>query len=253
VYFRRGKAALLNDQIHLAPLKQIKRLELRAGRLTATGLDQLIGFNRLESLKLWLADVNDFRFLTHFTELNKLTLIISVTEPRPLLLSERKRSPRGDFGLGSLGTLSKMRELTLFGNPYPDGLLAHIGSLKGLEKLNFWLRGAPPTDYRQLARLSELKHLSLMGSGINDASLIHLSDLKRLKSLGLIINPITDAGLAHLSGLTQLENLDLAHTKITDAGLVHLLPLKKCKSLTVRSTGVTVDGFSDFRAKQEAP
>jgi internalin A len=238
--------------VNLAPLKQIKRLELRAERLTATGLDQLIGFNRLESLKLWLAGVNDFRFLSHFTELNKLTLIISVTES-PLLLFERKRSPRGDFGLGSLCTLSRMRELTVFGHPYPDGLLAHIGTLEGLEKLKFWQRDAPQADYRQIARLSHLKHLSLMSSGINDESLIHLSDLKGLESLGLPINPITDAGLSHLSGLTQLENLELDHTKITDAGLIHLIPLKKCKNLTVRSTGVTVDGLSDLRAKQQAP
>jgi hypothetical protein len=238
--------------VYLAPLKQLKRLDLQTKKLTAEGLAQLIGFNRLESLYLWVDGLKDYQFLSHFPELTKLTLTLSVTERNPLLPFERERTPRGDFGLASLGTLSKLRELTVFGNPYPDGMLAHIGTLEGLEKLDFWLRHVPPTDYRQIARLSRLKHLSLMASGINDESLIHLSDLKGLKSLGLPINPITDAGLAHLSALTQLESLQLDHTRITDAGLIHLLPLKNCKMLSVTNTGVTVDGFSDFQAKREA-
>jgi hypothetical protein len=111
--------------------------------LTAKGLDQLIGFNRLESLRLWVDELKDFHFLSHFPELTKLTLTLSVTERIPLLLFKRERTPRGDFGLASLRTLSKLHELTVFGHPYPDGMLAHIGNFNGLEKLDFWLRDVP--------------------------------------------------------------------------------------------------------------
>jgi hypothetical protein len=237
---------------HLAPLKQLKHLDLRASKVTATGLGLLKGWNRLEHLSLWQGGVKDDHFLGQFPELITLHFSIRGSDRGFLGFLLGKVDRPEDFSITSLGTLSKLRELSVTCHPYPESLLEQIGRLHELERLSIgFVDSIREEDFRHLSRLTHLKSLSMIGSTVSASALSNLSDLKRLKSLSLTNTSATDAGLSHLSRLTELETLRLDYTNITDSGLMHLVPLKKCKKLTVVGTRVSVDGFSAFRAKQE--
>jgi internalin A len=241
--------------VHLALLTQLKRLDLSTGEVTEAGLSQLKGWSRLTRLSLSVMDLEDYRSLSQFPELTTLELDLRKVDQiyaGVAFMTEVKE--RGQLGLTSLGTLSKLRELTVTSSSYPQFLLANIGRIQGLEKLTLDLpRNVPAADFIQLSRLSSLQSLRIDNSTLDDSALAHLAGLKRLKNLSLAGNPITDVGLSHLAGLTELETLELDRTKITDAGLIHLIRLRKCKNLTVANTRVTPNGFSDLRAQQKAP
>jgi hypothetical protein len=246
---------LTDDGIaHLAPLTQLKDLALNASELTEVGLARLKGWNRLTRLSLSVGDLEDYRFLSQFPELISLELILEKFDTKSVPGVWIPVKQRGELGLASLGTLSKLRDLSVSSSSYPESLLANIGRVQGLERLTLALpRNVPTTDFVHLSQLSRLQSLRIDDTSLDDSALAQLSGLNRMKTLSLAYNPISDVGLSRLSGLTELETLNLDHTKITDAGLVHLLPLKNCKMLTIANTGVTVDGLSDFRAKQGAP
>lgn len=92
-----------------------------------------------------------------------------------------------------------------------DALLAAVGRLHRLEKLN-----AP----------------SLRAT---DVGMAHLAGLTRLRSLAIVGTPrLTDAGLAHLAGLEQLESLWILGTmSIEGPGLAHLSGLKRLQTLMI--------------------
>jgi internalin A len=238
---------------YLAPLEQLKHLELRAKKVTETGLALLKGWSRLQYLSLTRLEIKNDQFLSQFPELITLRFSLQGRDRGFLGFFSGKVGRPEDFKVGSLGTLSKLRELTVICFPYPESLLDQIGRLQGLKKLSvYFIDAIPVDDFRHLSKLTHLESLSLSGTAVTDLALSNLVNLKRLKSLTLTNTSTSDAGLPHLSGLTELETLLLDYTKITDAGLIHLIPLKKCKELTVVGTRVSVDGFADFRAKQEA-
>jgi internalin A len=246
---------LTDDGIaHLAPLTQLKNLALNAPDLTGVGLARLKGWNRLTRLSLSMIDLEDYRFLSQFPELTSLELVLEKFDTKSVPGIWLPVERRGELGLASLGTLSKLRDLSVSSSSYPESLLANIGRVQGLERLTLApLRNVPTTDFVHLSRLSSLQSLWIENSTLDDSALAHVAGLKRLKNLSLAGNPISDEGLSHFSGLTELETLGLDRTMITDRGLIHLIPLTKCKTLTVANTAVTVNGLSNFRVKQKSP
>jgi internalin A len=243
-----------DGMVHLAPLTQLKRLHLQVANVTAVGLSRLKGWNRLTRLSLSAEDLEDYRFLGQFPELTTLELTLEKIVQEGPNFTRFADSWVVDLGLASLGTLAKLRELSVHVAPYPESLLAHIGRLQELERLTLTggLKNIPTADFGYLSRLRGINSLRIEYSTLDDTALTHLAGLRRMKSLSLSGNPITDKGLSRLSGLTELETLELDHTLITDAGLIHLIALKKCKNVTVVNTRVTPNGFSALRAQQKA-
>jgi hypothetical protein len=133
-----------------------------------------------------------------------------------------------------------------FRTPQTDDILAHVGRLRRLERLD--AKSSPVTDagLAHLAGLSELRVLSCFGTlELTDAGLAHLAGMKRLEVLWiegptriqgpgmghlaglhrlkfLCIDNETDAGLPNLSRLTGLRKLFIGITKVTDATLAQL-------------------------------
>ncbi len=92
-----------------------------------------------------------------------------------------------------------------------DAILAHVGRLRRLERLD--------------ARATR----------VTDAGLEHLRGLSELRSLSCSGTPaLTDAGLGHLSGLGRLESLSIeGPTRIEGPGLAHLASLNRLRFLLI--------------------
>jgi Leucine rich repeat/Leucine Rich repeat len=144
-----------------------------------------------------------------------------------------------------------------------DGLLVHVGQLRGLEELDLSQSTSPGqrlpslwgsrgeqaletfrmtvTDagVAHLAGLTKLRVLNLSGTDVGDAGLTHLSRLTNLRELRLSATSVTGDGLAHLSGLKGLRVLDLSNTMLTDAGLVYLKGLTGLQTLDLSDTRIS--------------
>jgi hypothetical protein len=95
---------------------------------------------------------------------------------------------------------------------------------------------APPqTDaiLADIGRLPRLERLDAKSVRVTDAGMAHLAGLTKLRSLVIEGTPgLTDAGLAHLAALEQLESLWIEGTmSIEGPGLAHLGGLKRLEFL----------------------
>lgn len=127
-----------------------------------------------------------------------------------------------------------------------DALMARIGQLSGLERLNLnGSKGVTDAGMVHLAGLKNLRHLDLSFVDATGASLEHLKGMKRLKHLELPFGRIVDADLAHLGGLTNQKWLQLQAKAptITDAGLAHLKGLVNLEMISFGSPGITSRGL----------
>jgi hypothetical protein len=158
------------------------------------------------------------------------------------------------------------------GTQSTDAILAHVGQLRRLERLD--ARSTPVTDagLAHLSGLSELRSMSCLGApGLTDACLAHLAGLERLESLWiegsmrikgpglahlarlkrlgfLCIATETDAGLPSLSRLTGLRKLFIGLTKVTDGGLVDLSRLTWLDELAFGGESGSDAGMAHLRS-----
>ncbi|MDR3621992.1 MAG: hypothetical protein P4L85_21760 [Paludisphaera borealis] len=128
-----------------------------------------------------------------------------------------------------------------------DELLAGIGSLSRLDRLNLDGAGVSGAGFVHLERLGRLQILELGGSDVGDADLRHLAGLTSLKQLYLNATKIGDAGVAHLEGLRGLEWLYLAGTQVSDVGLIHLRGLGRLQVLNLINTRVSDAGLEHLK------
>jgi internalin A len=123
--------------------------------------------------------------------------------------------------------------------PQADAILAHVGRLRRLERLD--AQSSPVTDagLAHLRGLSELRSLSCSGTpGLTDAGLAHLAGLERLEVLWIEGSMrIEGPGMAHLAGLHRLSFLCIDNE--TDAGLPNLSRLTGLRKLLIGITKVT--------------
>ncbi len=123
--------------------------------------------------------------------------------------------------------------------PQSDAILAHVGRLRRLERLDARTTRVTDAGLAQLRGLSELRSLSCSGTpALTDAGLAHLSGLGRLESLS-IEGPtrIEGPGLAHLASLNRLRGL-LIHIE-SEAGLPSLSRLVGLRKLSIDMPNVT--------------
>lgn len=122
-------------------------------------------------------------------------------------------------------------------------LLAEIGSLRDLTKLNLEGSGISDDELRHISGLSRLEELSLSSTRITDDGLNHLNNLPRLKELHLDSTNVTDDGLHYLRDLSNIEVLSLHSTDITDDGLKCLKNQDKLRGLYLSATAISDGGL----------
>jgi Leucine Rich repeat len=132
-----------------------------------------------------------------------------------------------------------------------DAVLARIGHLSRLEKMN--LSFSPVTDagVAHLKGLTHLEELSLRGTRVTDTGVAHLAGLGGLRRLHLGHTEVTDRGLAYLEGLTELRQLHLDGTRVTDTGLAHLKGMRRLEDLWLQDTAITDAGLTNLEGKSD--
>jgi hypothetical protein len=153
--------AELRQLASLAPLSQVRSLDLCGSRITDAGLRHLAGMTKLRELDLGSTEITDAG-LAHLARM---------TELKDLDLRDTKIT---DAGLERLAGMTQLRALTLDGTKITDAGL------------------------RCLGRLAQLRRLGLTGTPITDAALKHLKGLTHLEYLGVTKTNVSETGLEDL-------------------------------------------------------
>lgn len=245
----------------IGKLAELRRLNLwEAAAVTDSGVKQLIGLNKLESLRLDRTRVTDAGAVM-LAELKNL---------RDLSINN---CPLTDKGVQALAGLSKLRSLSLGGTDLGAAGLKELTALKELQFLG--ISKTPTTDagMDSVAQLSNLQSLGLVDTKVTDAGLKKLAGLKRLQTLTLDAHRISDStlvllrenGLLHAltiypsylpgasrpSKLEEVLSFDLSGTQVTGAGLRELAGLKSLNVLRLAETRVTDAGLKEVAALSE--
>jgi hypothetical protein len=150
-------------------------------------------------------------------------------------------TPPGPRWLVSLVGVDFFADVTSvkIGPSQTDAILAQVGRLPRLERLDAESVRVTDAGLAHLAGLSELRSLSFMGSpGLTDAGLAHLPGLGRLESLSIEgTTGIEGPGLIHLAGLNRLSFLSI--DSVTDAGVSSLTRLTGLRRVFINLTKVT--------------
>jgi Leucine-rich repeat (LRR) protein len=246
----------------LAGFQELRTLSLSWTKITDAGLKELAGLRQLTTLDLSSTAITDAGLehlagLAHLETLNLsgtgvtgagLAHLAGLKRLRSVNLSGAKLN---DAGMKGLGRLTRLRTLDLTSAAITGAGLRELAGLQHLQTLHLGHSTIPDADFRELAHLKGLRELSLNDTQIGDAGLKGLAGLKDLRTLHLSCAPFTAAGLKALAGLHNLEDLTLWDTNFGDAGLKHLAGLKRLRLLTVYQCGITDAGLKHLTGLQQ--
>ena len=213
----------------LAALKNLRDLDVRYTRVTASGVKELQA--KLPGLTVLYQD-SSVRTAKRAVEMGAV-------------------AGKGETAIGkwlsSIGASVRMREghavaVGLASTSVTDRELALLKELPQLEELS--LRDTEVSDLGMvhLAGLRALKKLDLSSTTLADSALAHLKSLTGLQSLDLSHTLVEGSGLAALSGMTQLRELNLNSARVGDAGMTHVGMLTALETLSLSYTDVTDAG-----------
>jgi Leucine-rich repeat (LRR) protein len=221
---------MTDDQLqHIAPLTNLRELDLSETGILGTGLKHLAGLKSLK--KLWLDN-------THVGD-NELAHLLDLPPLQGLGL---RGTPTTDAGMIHVGKLVSLATLSLSAGVGDEGL-ARLKKLTELRWLSAGDRGITDEGLVHLAGLTQMEDLHLDGAQVSDASLVYLKQVTKLKTLSLYGTRVTERGFIHLEGLQNLENLQVLFG-VTDTGLMHLSKLPSLKNITIRGDSITAKGLA---------
>ena len=257
-------SGIVTDQFlgQLKSLPELRELHMEMTKdVTPAGLAELGKLPQLRQLTLY--NVNSegtglgddvIRGLIGSTSLRELSISecgttdagAKLLEQLPLLtsLSLRQEGRLTDEALKSIGTLSKLKSLSL---------MTYVGT----ERFG-WMRFSAE-GIRQLGRLSELQSLHLVGQevtaevfsfpkltslslghhSVDNAVAAKIGQLTQLRSLELSYSRIDDDGLKWIAGLPELRRLDLSSLAVTDTAIEHFRTHKRLEHISLRAGGLT--------------
>lgn len=152
-----------------------------------------------------------------------------------------------------IGSLTKLKRVTLNGTNVTDTDLSHFSKLGRLEFLE--LERCPKVGdagVKAFGGLTSMVRLDLSGTKVGDGGLKHLSGLVKLEELSLANTAITDAGLVHLSAMRELHLLVLDGTAVNGSGLAALTKMPKMSQLQLMNTQLTGGNWMKFVPKMES-
>jgi len=128
-----------------------------------------------------------------------------------------------------------------------DGLI-ELGTLRNLEKLQFYGNDIGDDGLARLASFPRLQELIVCDGSISDDGLEELKVLQELRDLNVGDNPdVGDKGMKYVGTMETLEDLGIYKTGVSDRGLKDLAGLKRLKSLNCMETRVTREGIGSLQ------
>ncbi|MBM3794928.1 MAG: hypothetical protein FJW31_12860 [Acidobacteria bacterium] len=291
---------------YLRGMTKMRKLSLRGARMTDASLDVLAGMKQLEVLDLYRTQITNAGVvrLQELKELYDVDLrysrvtsngidalraalpgskvqYVGAASVRPKGAGADRPADTSAEAIGAWVTAlggrtkfdgSQLRVISLASTPVSDAQLSHLGTLRGLERLNLHATQVGDLGIDAITGLEDLKELDLSLTTISDAGVAKLAKLKRLEVLrldGTLIEGrtlaslaelpamrelslggprIEDEALTHTGKLTGLTRLKISHTEITDGALKNLAGLSKLQSLDVSGTEVGDPGLKHIAA-----
>jgi hypothetical protein len=133
-----------------------------------------------------------------------------------------------------------------------DRTLATIGTLTNLRELSLFKSGMTNAGMSHLKGLKELRKLHLVDAKVYDSGVAALKGNPKLAELDLSGTMITNAAAATFKTLTGLRLLAVNKTKFGDAGVAQLKELKDLKKLEAIASDVTEKGAMVLEAGNKA-
>jgi serine/threonine protein kinase/WD40 repeat protein len=168
----RGTKTTDADLALLAPLTELRKLELGNTQVTGPGLRHLAPLTKLELLRL-------------------------------------EQTPVTDEGLKDLAGLRQVRSLSLEGTDVTDAGMKSVAALDRLIALNLGSTKVTDAGLKELTGLAHLNWLALYETAITDAAVPDLAKFKQLRELTLSGSRVTDAGLKELARLSNQNTLNV--------------------------------------------
>ena len=197
--------------------------------------------------------------ITRLTGLRKLSLGSVGVSPRGLALLaqlpqiEELSTPVGltDMGMAEIAKMQSLKRLNVFRDQLTDAGLRSLGKLTNLEELILYGNpGMTENGLKALTNLRSLRHLRLGKECLfTDRGIAHLASLPSLKVLWLDTHNITDESLRWLARSKSLERLNMYWLDtITDRGIVYLKDAPRLRKLDVGHARLTDAGLAQFAA-----
>jgi internalin A len=193
---------------HLATFKKLQKLSLPF-LVTDAGIKELAPLSQLRTLELLGCQVTDagLKELAPLAQLQTLML---------------KRTDITDAGLKELAVLQNLRDLDVSITAVTDAGLKHLAPLTHLHRLDLsGNRAITDAGMKELPHLKELDTLWLYGTRVGDSGMKEVGRLEKLQTLRLFNTNVGDEGLKELVELKQLRRLELG-TKVTETGVAEL-------------------------------
>ena len=196
----------------LAPLVELRELELSRTGVTGDALKYISDLKHLESLDLSGACCID------------------------------------DQSLEPLKDLPKLRELVLFDTPVRG---VGLKSFKRLESLDLHWTNADDAGAQVIAGLSGLRRLALGHTKVGNRGAAALRSLERLESLDLSDTHVDNRAVESLSGIRSLTDLALSHTKIDSGALAILDRMPGLKSVALANARIDARDLVAYRKRRK--
>lgn len=242
-------------------LDNVRALHL-GGAFSDDAIEKVVTMDTVEKLGLTQTAVTDAG----------LSLLPKMQDLRELFLRESygPHASMTNMGLQSVGKISKLESLTLWGPGFTAEGLDFLKDLNNLHTLELQYASVFKDDeVAHLQAFEELQQLSLRTQ--TDNALAHLVPLQKLEQLQFKTLKFTGEGLVYLKRLpiltslnfydwsctpaemdrilrvvgelNQLQALDLNMTNETGDGFRHLTGLDKLERLEIENTAVTDEGL----------
>lgn len=223
----------IDDQMPLvARLTGLRTLSLASAEVTPQSLSLLTSLSRLE--QLYAPDKTSDAAMAEIVKMQSLKIL------------DIGPSRMTDEGLRSLGKLTSLEVLELYGNAgMTDAGLKALAQLRSLRHMRLGQEGAfTDRGMEYLAAMPALKVLWLDTPHVGDGGMRQLSKSRSLERLCVHwLDKITGRGVAYLKDMPQLKGLDVNSARLTDADLVNFGAMPNLDDL-ILGYGFTDAGIS---------
>jgi serine/threonine protein kinase len=229
--------------------------------LNAKNLAPLKNFSRLRHLKIGMCEVNEEALNAMLQNPSMTELELSYCDFEPQLIK-------------TIGTCTRLRDVSIDGARYTDADLRGLKPLKLLHRLNIGnssidgsclaelscrdsleillvhnIANLKPANLAVLQKFPSLRHIEFNNNKVTKEVALQLASIHQLKTLGLPECQIAKNAYSVIGGMKQLEELSLSDTITSDTDLKQLEGLENLHFLSLKGAFVSVPAVDALRSK----